>query len=69
MPMGMTAKLVADDYNVSREEMDCFVQRSQERVVAGQQSGFSAREIVPVTLPDGTLFAQDESRRRPTSPD
>jgi len=58
MPMGVTAELVADDHTVSREEMDRFAQRSQERAVAARASGFSAREIVPVAE-----LAADESPR------
>jgi acetyl-CoA C-acetyltransferase len=63
MPMGVTAELVADDHGVTREEMDRFAQRSQERATDAGRSGFSAREIVPVTLPDGRRFEQDESPR------
>ncbi len=51
MPMGMTAELVADDHGVTREEMDRFAQRSQERATYARESGFSAREIVAVPLP------------------
>jgi acetyl-CoA C-acetyltransferase len=69
MPMGMTAELVADDYDVSREEMDRFAQRSQERAAQARRSGFSAREIVPVVREDGTLFTQDESPRDSSSLD
>jgi len=47
IPMGMTAENVAERWNVSREEMDRFAQRSQERAVAAQDSGFFAREIAP----------------------
>jgi acetyl-CoA C-acetyltransferase len=63
MPMGMTAELVADDHGVTREEMDRFAQRSQERAAHARRSGFSAREIAPVTLPDGSRFEHDESPR------
>src|SRR2546423_7550056 len=45
IPMGMTAENVAERWNISREEMDQFAQRSQERAVAAQDSGFFAREI------------------------
>jgi acetyl-CoA C-acetyltransferase len=58
MPMGVTAEHVADRWNVGRDEMDRFAQRSQERAVAAQRSGFSAREIVPVNGLD-----HDESPR------
>jgi acetyl-CoA C-acetyltransferase len=47
IPMGLTAENVAERWHVSREEMDRFAQRSQERAVAAQDSGFFAREIVP----------------------
>ena len=47
IPMGMTAENVAERWNVAREEMDLYAQRSQERAVAAQDSGFFAREIAP----------------------
>jgi acetyl-CoA C-acetyltransferase len=45
IPMGLTAENVAERWNVSREEMDLYAQRSQERAVAAQESGFFDREI------------------------
>ncbi len=47
IPMGLTAENVAEQWNVSREDMDRFAQQSQERAVAAQESGFFAREITP----------------------
>ena len=47
IPMGMTAENVAERWDVSREDMDRFAQRSQERAVAAQDSGFFEREITP----------------------
>ncbi len=47
IPMGMTAENVAEQWDVSREDMDRFAQQSQERAVAAQDSGFFAREITP----------------------
>jgi acetyl-CoA C-acetyltransferase len=47
IPMGLTAENVAEQWNVSREDMDRFAQQSQERAVAAQESGFSEREITP----------------------
>src|SRR5579885_1607795 len=47
IPMGLTAENVAERWDVSREDMDRFAQRSQERAVAAQRSGFFAREITP----------------------
>jgi acetyl-CoA C-acetyltransferase len=45
IPMGLTAENVAERWNVSREDMDRFAQRSQERAVAAQDSGFFDREV------------------------
>ena len=44
IPMGLTAERVAEQWDVSREDMDLFAQRSQERAVAAQDSGFFARD-------------------------
>jgi acetyl-CoA C-acetyltransferase len=66
--MGQTAENVAAREEISREEMDRFALRSQERAVAAQDDGFFGREIVPVTLPDvgGTVIADDGPRRGTT---
>ena len=61
--MGITAVNVANKYGVSREDMDKFAQRSQELAVKSQEDGFFDREIVPVTLADGTVVAKDDGPR------
>jgi acetyl-CoA C-acetyltransferase len=61
--MGLTAVNVAERYEVSRADMDKYAQRSQELAVGSQESGFFDREIVPVTLEDGTLVAKDDGPR------
>jgi acetyl-CoA C-acetyltransferase len=48
IPMGLTAENVAKRWKVSRDEMDRFAQRSQERAVAAQDSGFFERELTPL---------------------
>jgi acetyl-CoA C-acetyltransferase len=62
IPMGLTAENVAERWDVSREDMDRYAQRSQERAVAAQDSGFFAREITPW---DG-VAADDGPRREST---
>jgi acetyl-CoA C-acetyltransferase len=62
IPMGLTAENVAERWDVSREDMDRYAQRSQERAVAAQDSGFFAREITPW---DG-VAADDGPRRGST---
>ncbi len=64
--MGLTAENVAERYGVTREQQDEYAQRSQERAVAAQQGGIFDREIVPVTLADGTVVSKDDGPR-PTS--
>ena len=63
IPMGLTAENVAEQFDVSREDMDRFAQRSQERAVAAQASGFFARELTPYTKADGTVVAADDGPR------
>ena len=66
--MGQTAENVARREEISREEMDRFALRSQQRAVAAQDDGFFAREIIPVPLPDGgDMFERDDGPRRETS--
>ncbi len=67
IPMGLTAENVADMYNVTRQEMDEFAKLSQDRAVAAQENGFFAREITPVTLPDGTVVSKDDGPRANTT--
>jgi acetyl-CoA C-acetyltransferase len=63
IPMGMTAENVAERFDVSRDEMDRFAQRSQERAVASQSDGFFDREVSPYTLEDGTVVSKDDGPR------
>ena len=63
IPMGMTAENVADQYDVSREDMDRYAQQSQERAVAAQESGFFGRELSPYTKEDGTVVSADDGPR------
>jgi acetyl-CoA C-acetyltransferase len=61
--MGVTAENVAERYEVSRADMDKYAQRSQELAVQSQENGYFDREIVPVTLEDGTTVAKDDGPR------
>jgi acetyl-CoA C-acetyltransferase len=65
--MGQTAENVAEFEKVSRLEMDEFAVRSQELAVAHQENGFFEREIIPVTLPDGTVVTRDDGPRAGTT--
>jgi acetyl-CoA C-acetyltransferase len=65
--MGQTAENVVEIENVAREDMDAFAKRSQDLAVAHIENGFFEREIVPLTLPDGTVVAKDDGPRAGTT--
>jgi acetyl-CoA C-acetyltransferase len=60
--MGLTAENVVERYGVTREQQDEYAQRSQERAVAAQLSGFFDREIVPVSV-NGNVVDKDDGPR------
>jgi acetyl-CoA C-acetyltransferase len=61
--MGQTAENVALACDISREDMDHFGVRSQNRAEKAIADGFWAREITPVRLPDGTEVTRDDGPR------
>ncbi len=65
--MGQTAENLARAKGVGREEMDRFGVRSQNLAEKAIADGFFAREITPVTLPDGTVVAGDDGPRAGTN--
>ncbi|GAB3239673.1 acetyl-CoA C-acetyltransferase [Mycolicibacterium hippocampi] len=65
--MGQTAENVAAFTGISREDQDHWGVRSQNRAEEAIRSGFFAREIAPVTLPDGTVVSVDDGPRAGTT--
>ena len=65
--MGQTAENVAELRRISREEQDEFGVRSQNLAEKALANGFWQREIVPVTMPDGTVVAADDGPRPGTT--
>lgn len=65
--MGQTAENVALHTGISREDQDHWGVRSQNRAEVAINNGFFEREIVPVTLPDGTVVSKDDGPRAGTS--
>jgi acetyl-CoA C-acetyltransferase len=61
--MGQTAENLARLKGVTREDMDHFGVRSQNLAEKAIANGFFAREITPVTLPDGTVVSTDDGPR------
>jgi len=72
MDMIRTAQKVADQWGITREEMDAYALRSHQRAAAATESGRFAEEIVPVDAPTGrrgetVRVERDESIRGDTS--
>jgi acetyl-CoA C-acetyltransferase len=65
--MGQTAENVAQLLGMSRREQDEFGVRSQNLACQRIEEGFWAREITPVTLPDGTVVSADDGPRPGTT--
>lgn len=63
MAMGQTAENLALSADVSKEDMDVFGVRSQNLAEKAIADGFFAREITPVTLPDGRIIDADDGPR------
>ena len=61
--MGQTAENVQQLIGMSREEQDQFGVRSQNLAEQAIADGFWAKDITPVTLPDGSTVAADDGPR------
>ncbi|WP_181310396.1 acetyl-CoA C-acetyltransferase [Nocardioides campestrisoli] len=61
--MGQTAENVARLRGLDRKELDEFAARSQNLAEKAIADGFWAREITPVTTPDGTVVSADDGPR------
>ncbi|GAA3511626.1 acetyl-CoA C-acetyltransferase [Aeromicrobium panaciterrae] len=61
--MGQTAENVQQKIGMSREEQDEFGVRSQNLAEKALADGFWAKDITPVTLPDGTVVSLDDGPR------
>jgi acetyl-CoA acyltransferase len=61
---GIGAELIAERWGLTRTQLDEFSLASHEKAAAAQDLGRFDGQIVPVTLPDGTVLAKDEGIRR-----
>jgi acetyl-CoA C-acetyltransferase len=67
LQMGYTAEFVARETGTSRQDQDEYAALSQQRAQDAIATGFFAREMVPVVLPDGTIVDKDDSPRAGTT--
>ncbi|WP_142524036.1 thiolase family protein [Raoultella ornithinolytica] len=64
---GMTAENVAEQFNISREDMDDFSWESQQKALKAIKEGYFKDQILPIEVPEGRkgtrLFDTDEHPR------
>ena len=66
IPQGLSAELIAETWEISREECDAFALRSQQRAAQAAAEGRFDREIVPIGV-DGSTITTDQGIRPGTS--
>jgi acetyl-CoA acetyltransferase family protein len=64
---GLSAEMLVDQWHLTREALDAFGLRSHQRAAAAAAAGHFEREIMPVSLADGSAFTRDEGIRPDTS--
>src|SRR6266540_1732603 len=70
VPQGISAEVIAEEWGLSREELDAYSLESHRRAVRAIDEGRFANEIVPIDLTNphvGVVFDVDETPRRDTS--
>jgi acetyl-CoA acyltransferase len=70
VPQGVSAEVIAAEWDLSREDLDAFSLESHRRAVRAIDEGRFANEVVPVDLTNphvGVVFDVDETPRRETS--
>ncbi|HVR32838.1 MAG TPA: thiolase family protein [Acidimicrobiia bacterium] len=67
VPQGISAEMIAEKWGLSREELDTLSLESHRRAAQATEEGRFDTQIVPVTLPDGSLMIRDEGIRVDTS--
>jgi len=67
VPQGLSAEMIADEWNISRERLDEIALESHRRAAQATDEGRFKSEIVPIPGPDGVPVDVDEGIRRGTS--
>lgn len=66
VPQGISAEMIADHWDISRDDMDAFGLRSQQYAARARDEGRYDREILPVLDSTGVLMTTDEGIRDST---
>lgn len=64
---GVGAEMIAEQWGLSRTQVDEFSVGSHEKAAAAQRDGRFDAQIAPVTLDDGTVISKDEGIRAGSS--
>jgi acetyl-CoA acyltransferase len=67
VPQGLSAEMIAEEWNLSREYLDQISLESHQRAAHATDEGRFKSEIVPTAGPDGVEVTVDEGIRRDTS--
>jgi len=70
VPQGISAEVIAQEWGLTREQLDEYSLESHRRAIAAIDAGKFENEIIPVEVTNphvGTLVAVDETPRRDTS--
>ena len=70
VPQGISAEVIAEEWGLTREELDCYSLESHRRAVAATEAGRFANEIVPIEVSNphvGVAVDVDETPRADTS--
>jgi acetyl-CoA acyltransferase len=67
IPQGISAELVAHKWGITREEMDGYAARSQQRAAEASEAGLFDGEIVPISADGRVLLCRDETIRPGTT--
>jgi acetyl-CoA acetyltransferase family protein len=64
---GISAEMIAAKWEIPREELDAYSLHSHQLAAAASDNGYFDREIMSVSLADGSSFTRDEGIRRDTT--
>jgi len=70
VPQGISAEVIAEEWGLTREQLDAYSLESHRRAIRAVDEGRFENEIVPIEVSNphaGVLFAVDETPRRDTS--
>lgn len=62
---GISAEMMAQKWGLDREALDDYAYQSHWKAMVAIQEGRFAGQILPIPLPDGRIFNQDEGVRMP----